>query len=94
MIYLLHFDRPFKHARHYIGWTQNLEERLAAHRAGARRAGRLVQVAAAAGIAFRLARTWDRERGYEVRLKKQGGASRCCPICHAEGLRAPRRRSA
>ena len=30
-IYLLHFDRPYKHARH---WAQDLNSRLAEHRRG------------------------------------------------------------
>ena len=34
IVYLLHFDRSYRHARHYIGFTQNLEQRLEAHRAG------------------------------------------------------------
>jgi hypothetical protein len=33
-VYLLHFDRPYKHARHYLGWTANLQARLDSHRAG------------------------------------------------------------
>ena len=35
LIYLLHFDRSYRHARHYLGYTENLDARLAAHRAGA-----------------------------------------------------------
>ena len=34
IVYLLHFERSYRHARHYIGFTQNLEQRLAEHRAG------------------------------------------------------------
>jgi predicted GIY-YIG superfamily endonuclease len=34
IIYLLHFERSYRHARHYLGWTENLEQRLAQHRAG------------------------------------------------------------
>ena len=26
-VYLLHFERSYRHARHYIGFTQNLEQR-------------------------------------------------------------------
>lgn len=82
MIYLLHFDRPYKHARHYTGWTPdgNLDARLAAHKAG--RGARLTQVVAQAGIGWTLARTWPGDRTRERQLKRQGGASRRCPICH------------
>jgi hypothetical protein len=35
-VYLLHFDRPYRHARHYLGWTadETVDARLARHRAG------------------------------------------------------------
>jgi predicted GIY-YIG superfamily endonuclease len=81
-IYLLHFDRPYKHAKHYIGWTANLSERLAAHSSGTGDSGRLMAVIKQAGIGFVLARIWtETTRTYERSLKKQGGASRICPIC-------------
>ena len=28
-IYLLHFDRPYRHARYYLGWASDLNSRLA-----------------------------------------------------------------
>ena len=34
VIYLLHFERSYHHARHYLGYTDDLDGRLAAHRAG------------------------------------------------------------
>jgi hypothetical protein len=33
-VYLLHFDRPCRHARHYVGWALNVKRRLAEHEAG------------------------------------------------------------
>jgi predicted GIY-YIG superfamily endonuclease len=78
-VYLLHFDRPYKHARHYIGWTDNLSARLAAHAAG--HGARLLSVVHAAGIGWTLARTWPGGRARERQLKNQGGAARCCPQC-------------
>ena len=77
--YLLHFDRPYKHARHYTGTASDLEARLAEHQAG--RGARLLQVAKAAGISWTLARTWPGGRTRERQLKTQGGASRRCPEC-------------
>ena len=81
-IYLLHFDRPYKHARHYTGWTgssESLTARLARHAAGD--GARLLAVAHAAGITWQLARTWEGPRARERQLKRQGGASRHCPMC-------------
>ncbi len=78
-VYLLHFDRPYVHAGHYTGWTTDLPSRLADHAAG--RGARLLAVIAAAGIGWQLARTWPGTRSLERALKRQGGASRRCPIC-------------
>jgi predicted GIY-YIG superfamily endonuclease len=78
-VYLLHFDRPYAHAAHYTGWTADLPSRLADHAAG--RGARLLAVINAAGIGWRLARTWPGTRHTERALKRQGGASRRCPLC-------------
>lgn len=88
-VYLLHFDRPYAHARHYLGWAgggpDGLARRLAEHDAG--RGARLLTVVQGAGIGWTLARTWTGTRARERQPKRQGGASRCCPSC---GVR-PRR---
>jgi predicted GIY-YIG superfamily endonuclease len=86
-VYLLHFDRPFHHARHYIGYTQrdDVAERLAEHVAG--RGANLVKHAINAGITVVIARVWQNvSRGTERKKKNQGGAARICPICKAERM--------
>ena len=93
VIYLLHFDKPYKHARHYTGTSESsgsLKARLARHARGD--GARLLEVVHAAGITWQLARTWDGPRALERRIKRQGGASRHCPLCLAGGAsRAPHR---
>ena len=80
-VYLLHFSEPYKHARHYIGWAAagHLDSRIRAHRRG--RGARFMAVVKAAGIGFEVARTWKGGRVRERQIKRQGGASRCCPVC-------------
>jgi hypothetical protein len=78
-IYLLHFDEPFGHARHYLGWAKTLEHRLAVH--GKAHGSALMRAVAAAGIGWRLARTWPGDRHRERQLKNQGSRARLCPIC-------------
>ncbi len=78
-VYLLHFDRPYAHAGHYTGWTTDLTARLAEHTAG--RGAHLLAVTRSAGIGWTLARTWTGTRTAERKLKRQGGASRRCPLC-------------
>jgi predicted GIY-YIG superfamily endonuclease len=91
-VYLFHFDQRYEHAGHYTGWAEDLDHRVAEHLAG--RGARLIEVITQAGIGFRLVRTWPGvTRARERQLKRQGGASRHCPICQddrkARGL--PRR---
>jgi hypothetical protein len=76
---LPHFDRPYRHARHYCGWTTNLPERLTSHVTG--HGARLLEVVAVEGIGWQLARTWIGDRHRERAIKNQCGLSRSCPIC-------------
>jgi predicted GIY-YIG superfamily endonuclease len=78
-VYLLHFDKPYKHARHYLGSTSSLKKRIAEHRAG--RGARLIQVITAAGIGFSVARTWKGGRTEERRIKNWKNAPKLCPLC-------------
>jgi predicted GIY-YIG superfamily endonuclease len=79
IVYLLHFERPYKHARHYTGSAHDLQDRLDRHAKG--QGARLLAVIQAAGITWELARTWAGGRQKERTLKKQGGATRRCPVC-------------
>lgn len=79
-VYLIHFDQPYKHARHYCGWTTDLEDRISEHRAN--RGSKLISVVNAAGITWHVARVWEeQDRNFERRLKLRGGFSRECPTC-------------
>ena len=79
-VYLLHFDEPYKHARHYLGYAEDLEARLAQHRAG--QAARLTQVIKEAGITFTLVRTWEGGRDLERQLKRWHDSPALCPLCN------------
>ena len=90
-VYLLHFDQPYKHARHYVGWTaRTVRCRLAEHEAG--RGARLLAVVRAAGIGWQLARCWPGGRARERQLKRQGGHARKCPLCGVRPRALPRNR--
>jgi hypothetical protein len=78
--YLIHFDQPYGHARHYIGWCRVLSWRMAHHRAGT--GARLLQVVNEAGIGWRCVWVWPMtDRRFERRLKNRGGAAGICPRC-------------
>lgn len=79
-IYLLHFDRPFHHTRHYVGWTEReVEARIAEHSAG--RGTPLVAAIVAAGVGFQVARTWRGTRNDKRTIKAQRNTPRVCPLC-------------
>ena len=86
-VYLLHFERRYAHARHYLGFAENREARLAQHRRGA--GARLMQVIVQAGIGWRLVRTWkEGDRTLERRLKRRHNGPRLCPICSPPTVRS------
>jgi len=77
-----------QYAGHYWGWTDNLIRRITREHRNPRwrGAGRLVQVALAAGLSFELAwLEYPATRGRERRLKNQGSAYRRCPLCRGTG---------
>lgn len=85
-LYLLHFEPRFKHAGHYLGYSDDVERRVAEHLACNGRSSPLVRAAIAAGCEVTIARTIaGGTRTLERRLKRQGGLSRHCPTCRTAG---------
>ena len=81
--YLLHFDKPYKHARHYLGYTKDLDARLQDHNWGNGSGAALTDAARTAGITFQLARVWEgATRADERKLHRQGHNPRLCPMCN------------
>ena len=83
-IYLLHFDEPFGHARHYLGFAPEgkVEERLAKH--GTSKGANLLKHVKRAGISWVLAKVWHNKTRNDERSKKGNGHARRCPLCKAE----------
>lgn len=81
MIYLIHIEPAFKHARHYIGFTSrdDVNLRLNEHKNGT--GSIMLRHAVRAGCELILANTWQGDRTAERRMKKQKNSKRFCPIC-------------
>lgn len=81
-VYLLHFDTPYHHAKHYVGFTKRrLGIRLGEHCRG--NGSALTTAATAAGITMRLARAWyNVDQAREKTIKCRGETPRLCPICN------------
>ena len=79
-VYLIHFDQPMAHAKHYLGYTDNIEERLLRHGTG--NGSKIMHAVNKAGIGWQHVRTWnDVDRNFERQLKNQKNAPRLCPVC-------------
>lgn len=80
VVYLLHFATRYRHAGHYIGWSERLPARLAHHRSGT--GARLMAAVSAAGIDFEVARLWEgADRAFERPLHNRKNTPKLCPIC-------------
>lgn len=79
-VYLLHFERPYKHAKHYIGWSPNVEERIQKHKEG--KGAGLTRALKEAGIGFIVAWVWWGEgHSFERDLHDRKNSKRFCPTC-------------
>jgi len=92
MVYLLHFERRYHHAGHYLGYTEpgNLVDRLQQHARGT--GSRLCRAVAGAGIAWQLAGVWKGTRTDERRMKRNGAVGRFCSLCREKPRPAKLRR--
>ena len=80
MVYLLHYKMPLYHARHYLGNTSNLKNRIRLHRSGQSKA-HLPVAFHKLGIDFVVSRTWAGEFELEKQLKKCKNNRKLCPLC-------------
>ena len=81
-VYLIHLDTPLKHARHYLGCSEDLPERVKKHRTG--QGAALMRAISKQGIGWHVSRIWDGDRIFERVVKDQHNASHLCPTCIQE----------
>lgn len=93
-LYLIHFEQPYAHAGHYLGFVDTarhsleeaLESRLAFHRAG--RGSKLLRAVQEAGIAWDVVRIWEEGTRTDERRLKGRSSTRLCPTCNHLGWQA------
>ncbi len=98
-IYLIHFEKKFGHAGHYLGLATDFEKRMERHRQG--RGSNLIKKIQEAGIGWEVVRMWDigaKAPLAEKELKKRHNNRSLCPKCmgalayeKAERLRSQRK---
>jgi hypothetical protein len=84
LVYLVHLVPAYRHARHYLGFTERagVPSRLREHATSDPHGARLLRVALAAGGDFELTRLWLGTRRLERQLKQRKAAPRLlCPAC-------------
>lgn len=85
MVYIIHFDSPLAHAKHYVGFCEDtdtsLDDRIKEHLSG--RGARILSVCNERGIGYQLARVLPGDRARERQIKNTKNTSSYCPICRA-----------
>ena len=84
--YLLHYQRPIAHVRHYAGSTTNLARRFYDHASG--NGATLTAEFATHGIPFVVANVWKiPERDAERYIKGLKAGPRLCKVCTPQNRR-------
>lgn len=81
-VYVLHFDPPYLHASHYIGFTEHedVATRLIEHISG--RGSPLVKAAVANGSRVEIAHVLiNGDRNFERRIKNRRDVCTWCRLC-------------
>ena len=79
IIYLICFDKPYHHARHYLGFTTDLQKRIDKHMSG--EGSKLLRAVTEAGITWSVVKTWEGDRNFERSLKNKKNTPKLCPRC-------------
>jgi hypothetical protein len=87
-IYLIHFDQPYEHASHYLGFVDTaahplaeaLPSRMNFHRTG--RGNPLLKAVTDKGIPWSVVRVWETGTRTQERQLKGHSSTRLCPTCN------------
>ena len=81
MIYILHFEKKYFHAQHYVGYTKNPIRRFKEHFNGQQRSSPLLRAVLKAGIKIEVALLKSGTRKDERKIKNRKKVRELCPIC-------------
>lgn len=82
MVYLIHFEKKYFHAQHYIGFVYNdLDKRIKRHKRN--RGAKLLKALNKANIKWHVVRVWDdADKEFERKLKNKKNSKTLCPLCN------------
>ena len=81
-VYLIHFDRPLGHARHYMGCAQDIDKRIGRHERGT--GAKIMKAVKKAGISWEVVHVWpcaSRHEAEERERRLKGYNTKQCPMC-------------
>lgn len=89
-IYLIHFDKPLRHAQHYIGYVnsskRSVTKRMSRHKKG--NGAKILKHITSLGIGWTKVRIWEKvTRNDERILKNRTYSKKMCPVCNPEKYR-------
>jgi hypothetical protein len=85
MVYLLHFSRGYKHARHFVGATDRVDDaRQLAAGVVPTIDHPLLNAARLSGITFSVAQTWPGDEAVAAKLRAAGNHTKLCRACALE----------
>lgn len=82
IVYLIHFEVPYHHAKHYLGFCEdnNLASRMERHKSG--NGSKLIRAVEKANIKWSLVKVWENQsRSFERVLKNKKNSCKLCPCC-------------
>ena len=92
MVYLIHFDEPYKGTQHYLGYVESvrgkLKRRIEKHKNST--GAKLLKAVNEAGIGWDVVRTWPEQeanRNFERRIKNGKNMKACCPKCNPKNYK-------
>lgn len=80
LVYLIHFDRPLKHALHYVGCTENPARRFWDHATG--NGAAILRACLKVKIDWTIVRMWTGNYAMEGALKARKNSRLYCPLCN------------
>ncbi|MBD3387428.1 MAG: hypothetical protein GF414_00605 [Candidatus Altiarchaeales archaeon] len=95
-VYVIHLNRPFRHAKHYIGYTTDIVRRMTHHSLGHRDSSHFMKAVCRAGIRWSVTMVQSFEDAkeavcFEKKLKRDKRSSLHCPLCKTAELERGRR---
>lgn len=90
-VYLIHFNGPIHHAKHYLGYTslENVIDRYNRHKSS--QGSKLLAYANTIGISYCVVRIWECDttqaaKALERKLKHMKNSPRLCPVCNKTAI--------